>query len=74
MALHLKGITYTRKRLHVMTNPKETHTAEFLVINPRGKRPTLIEPDGTILISESMAILEYLHADDESRCDRVILP
>jgi glutathione S-transferase/nicotinamidase-related amidase len=66
MALHLKGITYTRKRLHVMTTPKETRTAEFLGINPRGKTPTLIEPDGNILI-ESMAILEYLHADDESR-------
>ena len=65
MALHLKGITYTRKRLHVMTTPKETRTAEFLAINPRGKTPTLIEPDGNILI-ESMAILEYLHADDES--------
>ena len=66
MALHLKGITYTRKRLHVMTTPKETRTEEFLAINPRGKTPTLIEPDGNILI-ESMAILEYLHADDESR-------
>lgn len=65
MALHLKGIPYTRKRLHVMTTPKETRTAEFLAINPRGKTPTLIEPDGTILI-ESMAILEYLHANDES--------
>lgn len=66
MALHLKGITYTRKRLHVMTTPKETRTADFLAINPRGKTPTLIEPDGNILI-ESMAILEYLNADDESR-------
>jgi len=66
MALHLKGITYTRKRLHVMTTPKETRTAEFLAINPRGKTPTLVEPDGNILI-ESMAILEYLHADDKSR-------
>ena len=66
MALHLKGIPYTRKRLHVMTTPKETRTAEFLAINPRGKTPTLIEPDGNILI-ESVAILDYLHADDESR-------
>ena len=68
MALHLKGLTYTRKRLHVMTTPKETRTTEFLAINPRGKTPTLIEPDGNILI-ESMAILEYLHADDDSRRD-----
>ena len=68
MALHLKGITYTRKRLHVMTTPKETRTTEFLAINPRGKTPTLIEPDGNILI-ESMAILEYLHSDDRSHHD-----
>ncbi|KDR74523.1 hypothetical protein GALMADRAFT_250528 [Galerina marginata CBS 339.88] len=68
MALHLKGISYTRKRLHVMTTPKETRTAEFLAINHRGKTPTLVEPDGNILI-ESMAILEYLHADDDSRRD-----
>ena len=66
MALYLKGITYIRKHLHVMNTPKEKHTAEFLAINPHGKIPTLIEPDGNILI-ESMAILQYLHADDESR-------
>ena len=49
-----------------MNTLKEMCTAEFLVINPRGKIPTLIEPDGNILI-ESMAILQYLHTDNESR-------
>lgn len=59
LALSLKRIPYTAKRLHVMTAPKETRVEEFKVINPRGKTPTLIDIDGTVII-ESMAILPYL--------------
>lgn len=59
LALSLKQIPYTAKRLHVMTTPKETRAEEFKAINPRGKTPTLIDVDGTVII-ESMAILQYL--------------
>ncbi|CZR53757.1 uncharacterized protein PAC_03638 [Phialocephala subalpina] len=59
LALSLKNLEYTPKRLHVMTTPKETRADEFLAINPRGKTPTLIDLDGTVVI-ESMAILQYL--------------
>jgi glutathione S-transferase/nicotinamidase-related amidase len=59
LALSLKQLKYTPKRLHVMTTPKETRSDEFLAINTRGKTPTLIDADGTTVI-ESMAILQYL--------------
>jgi glutathione S-transferase len=59
LALSLKQLEYTTKRLHVMTVPKETRSDEFYAINPRGKTPTFIDVDGTVII-ESMAILQYL--------------
>jgi glutathione S-transferase/nicotinamidase-related amidase len=59
LCLAQKGIPYHRKRLRVMSTPKETRLPEFLAINPRGKTPTLIDEDGTVIM-ESMAILEYL--------------
>ena len=63
MALHLVDIDYTPKRLKVMTTPKETRSAEFMKINPRGKTPTLIDRRGNI-ISESMAIINYILIHD----------
>lgn len=59
LALHEKNLPFTAKRLRVMSTPKETRTAAFLAINPRGKAPVLVEPDGTIL-NESLAILSWL--------------
>lgn len=61
LCLAHKGIPYHRKRLHVMSTPKETRNPEFLSVNPRGKTPVLIDEDGTV-IAESMAILQYLEA------------
>ncbi|CAF1036639.1 unnamed protein product [Adineta steineri] len=59
MALYEKGIDFEGKRLKVMSTPKETKSAEFLAINPRGLTPTLVDTDGSI-IAESLAILHYL--------------
>lgn len=59
IALAWRKIPYISKRLRVMTNPKETRSPEFALINPRCKTPTFIDSDGTIVI-ESMAILQYL--------------
>ncbi|OCL09101.1 hypothetical protein AOQ84DRAFT_221225 [Glonium stellatum] len=51
-------LAYTRRRLHVVSTPKETRSAEFAAINPRCKTLVLIDEDGTVVI-ESMAILYY---------------
>ncbi|UJR36921.1 hypothetical protein I4U23_029633 [Adineta vaga] len=59
MALYEKNIDFESKRLKVMSNPKETKSAEFLAINPRGLTPTFVDKDGSI-IAESLAILHYL--------------
>ncbi|CAF9925080.1 hypothetical protein IMSHALPRED_006370 [Imshaugia aleurites] len=59
IALAWKKIPYISKRLKVMTEPKETRSPEFALINPRCKTPTFVDSDGTIVI-ESMAILQYL--------------
>lgn len=59
LALAAKRIPYAARRLRVMTNPKETRSAEFAQINPRCKTPTFVDTDGTVVI-ESLAILQYL--------------
>lgn len=59
LALHEKGLPFEPRRLRVMRAERETRTPEFLALNPRGKTPVLVEPDGTT-INESLAILTYL--------------
>lgn len=59
IALAWKKIPYISKRLKVMTEPKETRSPEFALINPRCKTPTFVDRDGTTVI-ESLAILQYI--------------
>ncbi len=59
MTLYEKDINFKARRLKAMSKPKETKSAEFLAINPRGLTPTLVDTDGSI-IAESLAILHYL--------------
>lgn len=59
MALYEKNIDFEKRRLKVMSRPKETKSPEFLKINPRGLTPTFVDTDGSI-IAESLAILHYL--------------
>jgi glutathione S-transferase len=53
------GLDYAPRRLRVMKEPKDTRAPSFLALNPRGKAPVLVEPDG-IVLNESLAILPYL--------------
>ena len=57
LLMHVLGITFTL----VETDPSRgaTRTAEFLALNPNGRVPLLVLPDGRCL-SESNAMLLYL--------------
>ena len=52
-----KGLTYARKQLNIVQG--ENLSPEFLSINPRGRLPTLVLDDGTVL-DESVAICRYV--------------
>ena len=52
-----KGLTCARKQINIVK--AENLTAEFLEVNPRGRLPTLLLDDGTVL-DESVAICRYL--------------
>lgn len=57
--LLLKQLKVPYEWVHVNILDKETHTAEFLAMNPNGRIPLLEIEDGSYL-SESNAILHYL--------------
>lgn len=59
LCVYEKGLSCRAHRLRVMREPRETRTPEFLAINPRGKAPVLVEPDG-VTVNESFAILDFL--------------
>ncbi len=54
--LHELGLDYEKRPIGSRTG--ETHTAEFRALNPRGKIPVL--QDGTLVLAESAAIINYL--------------
>ncbi len=62
IALEELGIPYEAHFVDIMAN--ETHSPEFLSLNPNGKIPAIIDPDGPggkpIGLFESGAILLYL--------------
>jgi glutathione S-transferase len=58
LALYEYALPFEGQRLKVMSQPKETRSAWFLTLNPRGKTPTLVD-EGQVVI-ESLAILHYL--------------
>ena len=73
LALSLKQVPYKATRLRVMTTPKETRSEDFLAINPRGKTPTFVDVDGTVVI-ESLAILPYLEEYYTSKHHKALMP
>ena len=54
-------IVLAEKKLEVemQVEPVWEHRQQFLALNPAGKVPVLVEPEGTVL-SDSMAITEFL--------------
>ncbi|MBX2996770.1 MAG: maleylacetoacetate isomerase [Bdellovibrionaceae bacterium] len=57
-ALHLKGLKFDYKAVHLLNNGGEQHQAAYRDINPGREVPSLIH-NGRV-IGQSMAILEYL--------------
>jgi maleylacetoacetate isomerase len=59
IALHLKGIEYKDIPVHLVNNGGEQHTAEYAKLNPHQLVPVL--KDGDKVITQSLAIIEYLN-------------
>lgn len=56
IALHLKGLQYTSRYVHLLHD--EHRQTGYLHLNPQGMVPTLV--DGPAVVTQSLAILEYL--------------
>lgn len=69
IALALKGLAYESKPIHLVRNGGEQHSPAFAALNPAQLVPVL--QDGELLISQSIAILEYL---EETHPTPALLP
>ncbi|WP_395795551.1 maleylacetoacetate isomerase [Aquimonas sp.] len=69
IALHLKGLAYAQKPVHLLNDGGEQRSAAYREINPQGLVPVLL--DGERVIRQSLAIIEYL---DESYPAVPLLP
>lgn len=58
IALNLKQIPYEYQSIHLLRNGGEQHSDAYTDINPLGLVPTLV--DGPVVLSQSLAIMEYL--------------
>ena len=56
IALNLKGLAH--KHAFVDLDRGQQSSAEYLAVNPHGLVPALV--DGEVVLTQSMAILEYL--------------
>ena len=59
IALNLKDIDYETVPVHLVKDGGQQHTTEYQAINPQGLVPALELDDGMVL-TQSMAIMEYL--------------
>ncbi|KAK6353123.1 hypothetical protein TWF696_005113 [Orbilia brochopaga] len=80
MALNLKGLSYTPVYIHLLKN--EQSSAEYTTVNPLGAVPTITFTTGseasgkkdTFVLTQSIAILEYLEETFPSPHYRSLLP
>lgn len=61
IALHLKGIEFTRDVVNIVENGGAQHQAEYAGITPSQLIPTLV--DGDLVLNQSLAIIDYLDAN-----------
>lgn len=69
IALHYKGLAYEHHGVHLVRGGGEQHAPAYKKLNPQAQVPTLI--DGDFVLTQSMAILEYL---EEKHPQPPILP
>ncbi len=58
IALELKSLQYESRYVHLLRHGGEQTSADYRRLNPLGRVPTLI--DGDAVLTQSIAILEYL--------------
>ena len=58
IALHLKEIEHALEEVHLVNGGGEQHLAGYRALNAQERVPTMT--DGSVVLSQSMAILEYL--------------
>ncbi len=59
IALNIKGLDFESMAVHLVKDGGEQHQQNYKNLNPQGLVPTLVT-DGGDVITQSMAILEYL--------------
>jgi maleylacetoacetate isomerase/maleylpyruvate isomerase len=69
LALNIKQVSYSQVPVHLVKDGGEQHQPEYIEINPQKLVPTLV--DDSVIIGQSMAILEYL---EEKYPQRSLLP
>lgn len=70
IALNLKGLAYEGIPIHLTKDGGRQHSAAFRAVNPQGRVPAL-EIDGGDILTQSLAIIEYL---DETHPNPPLLP
>lgn len=58
IALHLKGLDFEQRPVHLVRDGGEQHGEEYLRLNPQGLVPALVH--GERVLTQSLAICEYL--------------
>lgn len=58
IALHLKGIPFESRYVHLLRQGGEQLQPDYKQLNPLGRVPTLV--DGEQVVTQSVAIMEYL--------------
>ncbi|MBT8061824.1 MAG: maleylacetoacetate isomerase [Xanthomonadales bacterium] len=58
IALHLKGLPFEQRPVHLVRDGGEQHSAAYREVNPQRLVPALV--DGDLVLSQSLAICEYL--------------
>ena len=71
-ALALKGIDYEYAAVHLVKDGGEQHSAEYRALNPIGQVPSLALVDNGAVLTQSVAILEYL--EEEFKDKIALLP
>ncbi len=60
LALHLKGIPFEYRSVHLVRDGGEQHTQSYLRLNPMGQVPALHDTALDRVVTQSLVIIDYL--------------